>query len=236
MRTPGQILDESTTIAVVGASRHEEKAAYAVPLQLKLHGWRVIPVEPVRRRDLGRTVLREARGHSRVSGSRQCVPRLPIRRAAVAPATRPPLAPGQSGFGRASCPPSTPDRRRVRNGLRRGPVYRRHPVPSSGSPSESDPRRSRRARLMFAADHGATHLRQPGSPDLLRPAGRVITRHAPRLHASPSPCPVMFAADHWARATPPHTAVDVPGDVRHDHWARATPPHAAVDVPGDVRR
>ncbi len=46
MRTPRQILDESTTIAVVGASRHEEKAAYAVPLQLKLHGWRVIPVNP----------------------------------------------------------------------------------------------------------------------------------------------------------------------------------------------
>jgi predicted CoA-binding protein len=46
VRTPRQILDESTTIAVVGASRHEEKAAYAVPLQLKLHGWRVIPVNP----------------------------------------------------------------------------------------------------------------------------------------------------------------------------------------------
>ena len=46
MRTPRQILDESSTIAVVGASRHEDKAAYAVPLQLKLHGWRVIPVNP----------------------------------------------------------------------------------------------------------------------------------------------------------------------------------------------
>jgi predicted CoA-binding protein len=46
VRTPRQILEESTTIAVVGASRHEEKAAYAVPLQLKLHGWRVIPVNP----------------------------------------------------------------------------------------------------------------------------------------------------------------------------------------------
>ena len=46
MRTPKQILEESTTIAVVGASRHEEKAAYAVPLQLKLHGWRMIPVNP----------------------------------------------------------------------------------------------------------------------------------------------------------------------------------------------
>jgi uncharacterized protein len=46
VRTPREILAESTTIAVVGASRHEEKAAYAVPLQLKLHGWRVIPVNP----------------------------------------------------------------------------------------------------------------------------------------------------------------------------------------------
>ena len=46
MRTPRQILEESTNIAVVGASRHEEKPAYAVPLQLKLHGWRMIPVNP----------------------------------------------------------------------------------------------------------------------------------------------------------------------------------------------
>jgi predicted CoA-binding protein len=46
VRTPRQILEESTTIAVVGASRHEDKAAYAIPLQLKLHGWRVIPVNP----------------------------------------------------------------------------------------------------------------------------------------------------------------------------------------------
>jgi predicted CoA-binding protein len=46
VRTPRQILEESNTIAVVGASRHEDKAAYAVPLQLQLHGWRVIPVNP----------------------------------------------------------------------------------------------------------------------------------------------------------------------------------------------
>jgi predicted CoA-binding protein len=39
-------LIDSITIAVVGASRHEEKSAYAVPLQLKLHGWTVIPVNP----------------------------------------------------------------------------------------------------------------------------------------------------------------------------------------------
>jgi predicted CoA-binding protein len=46
VRTPKQILVESSTIAVVGASRHDDKAAYAVPLQLKLHGWRIIPVNP----------------------------------------------------------------------------------------------------------------------------------------------------------------------------------------------
>jgi uncharacterized protein len=46
MRTAVEILQDSTTIAVVGASRHEEKSAYSVPLQLKLHGWHVIPVNP----------------------------------------------------------------------------------------------------------------------------------------------------------------------------------------------
>ena len=46
MRTPREILDQATTIAVVGASRHADKAAYSVPLQLKLHGWRIIPVNP----------------------------------------------------------------------------------------------------------------------------------------------------------------------------------------------
>ena len=50
MRTPRQILEESQTIAVVGASRHGDKAAYAVPLQLKLHGWRLIPVNPYAQR------------------------------------------------------------------------------------------------------------------------------------------------------------------------------------------
>jgi hypothetical protein len=46
VRTPREILVDSTTIAVVGASRHEQKTAYAVPLQMKLHGWEVIPVNP----------------------------------------------------------------------------------------------------------------------------------------------------------------------------------------------
>jgi predicted CoA-binding protein len=46
VRTPEQILRDSTTIAVVGASRHPDKTAYAVPLQMLRHGWRVIPVNP----------------------------------------------------------------------------------------------------------------------------------------------------------------------------------------------
>jgi predicted CoA-binding protein len=46
VRTPRQILEDFTTIAVVGASRHPDKPSYAVPLQLKRHGWRVIPVNP----------------------------------------------------------------------------------------------------------------------------------------------------------------------------------------------
>jgi predicted CoA-binding protein len=40
------MLEDFTAIAVVGASRHEGKAAYAVPLQMKVHGWRVLPVNP----------------------------------------------------------------------------------------------------------------------------------------------------------------------------------------------
>jgi len=46
VRTPEQILRESAVIAVVGASRHEGKTAYAVPLQMKLKGWQVVPVNP----------------------------------------------------------------------------------------------------------------------------------------------------------------------------------------------
>jgi predicted CoA-binding protein len=46
MRTPEQILRESTTIAVVGASRHPDKEAHTVPRQMLRHGWRIIPVNP----------------------------------------------------------------------------------------------------------------------------------------------------------------------------------------------
>lgn len=46
MRTPRQILEESVTIAVVGASRDPGKPAHSVPAQMLRHGWRVIPVNP----------------------------------------------------------------------------------------------------------------------------------------------------------------------------------------------
>lgn len=46
MRTPAQILAESDTIAVVGASRHEHKVAHTVPRQMLRHGWHIVPVNP----------------------------------------------------------------------------------------------------------------------------------------------------------------------------------------------
>jgi predicted CoA-binding protein len=46
VRTPRQILEESVTIAVVGASRDPGKPAHNVPAQMLRHGWRVIPINP----------------------------------------------------------------------------------------------------------------------------------------------------------------------------------------------
>jgi predicted CoA-binding protein len=46
VRTAADILREASTIAVVGASRHPEKAAHTVPHQILRHGWNVIPVNP----------------------------------------------------------------------------------------------------------------------------------------------------------------------------------------------
>src|SRR5262249_34869542 len=46
VRTPQQILRDSITIAVVGASRDPDKVAHSVPAQIQRHGWRVIPVNP----------------------------------------------------------------------------------------------------------------------------------------------------------------------------------------------
>jgi predicted CoA-binding protein len=46
VRTPQQILEESVTIAVVGASRDPGKVAHKVPAKMLSHGWRIIPVNP----------------------------------------------------------------------------------------------------------------------------------------------------------------------------------------------
>ena len=46
MRNAEQILAESTTIAVVGASRDPGKEAHTVPRQMQRHGWTIIPVNP----------------------------------------------------------------------------------------------------------------------------------------------------------------------------------------------
>jgi predicted CoA-binding protein len=45
-RSPREILENATTIAVVGASRDPGKAAGAVPLAMQAHGFRIIPVNP----------------------------------------------------------------------------------------------------------------------------------------------------------------------------------------------
>jgi predicted CoA-binding protein len=46
VRTPRQILEQSVSIAVVGASRDADKVAHSVPAQMLRHGWRIIPVNP----------------------------------------------------------------------------------------------------------------------------------------------------------------------------------------------
>lgn len=58
MRTPQQILAEAAVIAVVGASRHPEKPAHSVPLQIQRHGWRIIPVNPYADELFGEKVYR----------------------------------------------------------------------------------------------------------------------------------------------------------------------------------
>ncbi len=44
--TPEQILRYANTIAVVGASKDPNKAAGSVPMVMKKHGFKVIPVNP----------------------------------------------------------------------------------------------------------------------------------------------------------------------------------------------
>ncbi|BCB85390.1 CoA-binding protein [Phytohabitans suffuscus] len=58
MRSAQQILAEAAVIAVVGASRHPEKPAHTVPLQMQRHGWRIIPVNPYADELFGEKVYR----------------------------------------------------------------------------------------------------------------------------------------------------------------------------------
>jgi uncharacterized protein len=58
VRTPQEILDQSSVIAVVGASRDPDKAAHSVPAQLRRFGWRVIPVNPYADQIWGETCYR----------------------------------------------------------------------------------------------------------------------------------------------------------------------------------
>ncbi|WP_433056115.1 CoA-binding protein [Dactylosporangium sp. CS-033363] len=58
MRSAAQILRESATIAVVGASRDRSKTAHAVPLQIQRHGWRIVPVNPFAEQIFGERAYR----------------------------------------------------------------------------------------------------------------------------------------------------------------------------------
>lgn len=53
--SPVEVLERYRTIAVVGASKNPEKAAYSVPRYLKDHGYRIIPVNPTATEIMGET-------------------------------------------------------------------------------------------------------------------------------------------------------------------------------------
>jgi predicted CoA-binding protein len=57
-RSPQEILESATTVAVVGASRDPEKDAGSVPLIMQQHGFRVIPVNPYADELFGERVYR----------------------------------------------------------------------------------------------------------------------------------------------------------------------------------
>ena len=57
-RTPEQILETATTIAVVGASRDPRKAGGSVPYGLQQRGFRIIPVNPFADELFGERVYR----------------------------------------------------------------------------------------------------------------------------------------------------------------------------------
>lgn len=46
MAEPRTVLEHATTVAVVGMSTDEDKAAHAIPISLRDAGYRIIPVHP----------------------------------------------------------------------------------------------------------------------------------------------------------------------------------------------
>jgi uncharacterized protein len=60
-RSPQEILEAATTIAVVGASRDPAKDAGSVPRIMQEHGFRVIPVNPYADELFGERVYRSLR-------------------------------------------------------------------------------------------------------------------------------------------------------------------------------
>ena len=56
MRTIARILEESTTIAIVGLSNKPERASHEVGAYLQQHGYRILPVNP---QYAGETILGE---------------------------------------------------------------------------------------------------------------------------------------------------------------------------------
>jgi uncharacterized protein len=55
VRTPEQILEDFTVVAVVGASTDPSKASHLVPATLRKHGFRIMPVNPRYPRIIGET-------------------------------------------------------------------------------------------------------------------------------------------------------------------------------------
>ncbi len=51
--SPSDVVKKYKVIAVVGASKNEEKEAYKVPLYMKQHGYKIIPVNPTADQVLG---------------------------------------------------------------------------------------------------------------------------------------------------------------------------------------
>jgi uncharacterized protein len=56
--SPAEVLKKYRTIAVVGASKNQEKEAHTVPAYLKEQGYRIVPVNPAAAEILGETAYR----------------------------------------------------------------------------------------------------------------------------------------------------------------------------------